>query len=66
MHVIEGRTGETRSRGGMCKQLLDDVEEKRRYCNLKEDGLDRTLSGELALEGDMDLSQNRISNEYIP
>jgi hypothetical protein len=43
IHVIEGRTIGTRGRGGICKQLLDDLEKKRRYCNLKDDGLDRTL-----------------------
>jgi hypothetical protein len=34
---MTGRRGRTR------KQLLDDLEENREYCNLKEEALDRTL-----------------------
>jgi hypothetical protein len=30
-------------RGRRSKQLLDDLKEKRRYCKLKEEALDRTL-----------------------
>jgi hypothetical protein len=39
-HVIEGKL---EGRKGRRKQLLDDLKEKRRYWNLKEDALDRTL-----------------------
>jgi hypothetical protein len=46
-HVIEGklegRIEMTGRRGRRCKQLLDDLKEKRRYCKLKEEALDRTL-----------------------
>jgi hypothetical protein len=46
-HVIEGKIEEkvegVRRRGRRCKQLLDDVKEKRRYWKLKEEALDRTL-----------------------
>jgi hypothetical protein len=46
-HVIEGklegRTEMTGRRGRRRKQLLDDLKEKRRYCKLKEEALDRTL-----------------------
>jgi hypothetical protein len=46
-HVIEGklkgRTEMTGRRGRRCKQLLDDLKEKRRYWKLKEEALDRTL-----------------------
>jgi hypothetical protein len=33
----------TGRRGRRCKQLLDDLKEKRRYWKLKEEALDRTL-----------------------
>jgi hypothetical protein len=46
-HVIEGklegRIEKTGRRGIRCKQLLDDLREKRRYWKLKEEALDRTL-----------------------
>jgi hypothetical protein len=46
-HVIEGKLEEriemTGRRGRRRKQLLDDLKEKRRYCKLKEEALDRTL-----------------------
>jgi predicted transposase YdaD len=40
---IEGRIEVTRRRGRRSKQVLDDLEEKRGYWNLKEEALDRTL-----------------------
>jgi hypothetical protein len=46
-HVIEGklegRIEMTGRRGRRRKQLLDDLKEKKRYCKLKEEALDRTL-----------------------
>jgi hypothetical protein len=46
-HVIEGklegRIEMTRRRGRRCKQLLDDLKEKRRYWKLKEEALDCTV-----------------------
>jgi hypothetical protein len=46
-HVIEGklegRIEMTGRRGRRRKKLLDDLKEKRRYCKLKEEALDRTL-----------------------
>jgi hypothetical protein len=42
-HVIEAKVEGTRKRGRKCKQLLDDVEEKTKYWNLKEEALDGTL-----------------------
>jgi hypothetical protein len=46
-HVIEGKLVGlieiTGRRGGRCKQLLDALREKRRYWELKEEALDRTL-----------------------
>ena len=46
-HVIKGERDvriEVRvRRGRRCKQLLDDLKEKRRYCELKEEALDHTL-----------------------
>jgi hypothetical protein len=40
---IEGRMEVTERRGRRCKQLLDELKEKRRSCKLKEKALDRTL-----------------------
>jgi hypothetical protein len=40
---LEGRIEMTGRRGRRRKQLPDDVKEKRRYCKLKEEALDRTL-----------------------
>jgi hypothetical protein len=40
---IEGRMEKTGRRGRRRKQLLDDLKEKRRYWNLKEEALDCTL-----------------------
>jgi hypothetical protein len=46
-HVTEGKIGRrvevTGRRGKRRKQLLDDREEKRGYCKLKEEALDRTV-----------------------
>jgi hypothetical protein len=46
-HVIEekirGNIEMTRRRWRRRKELLDDLKEKRRYCKLKEEALDRTL-----------------------
>jgi hypothetical protein len=44
--VIEGTFEgmiEMMGRGGRCKQLLDDLKEKRRYWKLKEEALDCTM-----------------------
>jgi hypothetical protein len=41
--TLEGRIEMTGRRGRRRKQLLYDLKEKRRYCKLKEDALDRTL-----------------------
>jgi len=41
--MIEERTEVTRRQGRRRKQLLDDLTEKRGYCRLKEEALDRTL-----------------------
>jgi hypothetical protein len=58
-HVIEGKIEERIEvkgrRGRRRKQLLDDLKEKRRYWNLKEEAL-YPLCGELALEEATDLS----------
>jgi hypothetical protein len=40
---IEGRIEMMGRRGRRRKQLLDDLKEKRRFCKLKEEALDRTL-----------------------
>ena len=44
-HVIEGKTEGIRRRARRRKQLLDNLKEKTRYWNLKEEELDRTLRG---------------------
>ena len=45
--VMEGKTkGQievTRRRGRRCKKLLDDLKDRRGYCQLKEEALDRTM-----------------------
>ena len=48
-HIIEGAIERMRIRGRRSKQLLDDLKEKRGYCNLKGEAL-LALCGELALE----------------
>jgi hypothetical protein len=45
----------TGRRGRRRRNLLDDLKERRGYCHLKEEALDRT-SIELALEEALDLS----------
>jgi hypothetical protein len=40
---LEGRIEMTGRRERRRNQLLDDLKEKRRYCKLKEEALDRTL-----------------------
>jgi hypothetical protein len=45
----------TGRRGRRCKQLLDDLKEKRIYCKLKREALLATC-GEIALEEATDLS----------
>jgi hypothetical protein len=42
-HIIQGTIRGTRRRGRRRKQLLDDLEEARRYWKLKEEAQDRTL-----------------------
>jgi len=44
-HVIEGKIEGMRRRARRLKQLLDDLKEKTRYWNLKEEELDRPLWG---------------------
>ena len=40
---MEGNMAVTRRRGRKCKQLLDNLKEKRRYCKLKKETLDDTV-----------------------
>jgi hypothetical protein len=42
-HIIEGKIIATRRRGTRRKQLLDDLEEARRYWKLKEEAQDHTV-----------------------
>jgi len=55
-------TGRQRRR---CKQLLDGVIEKLKYWNLKEEALDLSVCGELAREVCVDLSYDRLCNEWL-
>ena len=65
--VIEGKIkGEmevTWRRGRRRKKLLDDLKERRGYSHLKEEALVRT--GGIVLEEALDLSSDRILNEWI-
>jgi hypothetical protein len=54
-HFTEGKIQVRKRRGRRCKQLLDDVKEKRRYWKLKKEALDR-FCDELALEEAVDMS----------
>ena len=40
---IKGRIEVTGRRGRRCKKLLDNLKERRGYCHLKEEALDRTM-----------------------
>ena len=40
---IKGQIEVTRRRGRRCKKLLDDLKDRRGYCQLKEEALDRTM-----------------------
>jgi ribosomal 50S subunit-associated protein YjgA (DUF615 family) len=42
-HVIEGTIEGRKRRGRRCRQLLYDLEENRRYWNLRDETLDRLL-----------------------
>jgi len=44
------------------KKLLDDLKDRRGYCHLKEEAVDRTIWRHL-LEEALDLSSDRILNE---
>jgi hypothetical protein len=55
-HVIERKIEGTGRRGRKCKQLHYDLEEKREFCKLKEEAIDR-MCGEVGLEEAVDLSE---------
>ena len=40
---IKGEMDVTRRRGRRCKKLLDDLKDRRGYCHLKKEALDRTM-----------------------
>ena len=40
---IKGQIEVTRRRGRRCKKLLDDLKDRRGYCQLKEEALDHTV-----------------------
>jgi hypothetical protein len=44
-HVIQENIYGTERQGRRCWQLMDDLEERRRYGDLKEEGLDRAPCG---------------------
>jgi hypothetical protein len=43
-HVIEGKIDGSKRRGGRRQQLLNDLQDERRYCIVQEETLDRTVS----------------------
>ena len=49
----------TRRRGRMRKKLLDDLKDRRGYCELREEALDRTMWRN-RLEEALDLSFDRL------
>ena len=53
---IKGGREVTGRRGRRRRKLLDDLKERTGYSHLKEEALDRSVCGELALEGALDLS----------
>jgi hypothetical protein len=64
--VIEGKIKgqiETRSRGRRLKKLLDDLKNRRGYCELKEEALDRTLCGGTVLQEALGLSFDRLTDD---
>ena len=58
-HRIKGEIELTERRGRTHKQLLDCINDMRRYWKRHKEALDRTL-GELAVEVSVDLSQDRL------
>jgi hypothetical protein len=53
---IQEGTEVTERRGRRRRKLLDDIKERREYSHLKDEALDRTVCGELALGEALDLS----------
>jgi len=43
IQVIEGQIEVTRRQERRCKKLLDDLKDRKAYCELKEEPLDRTM-----------------------
>jgi hypothetical protein len=65
--VIEGKIkGRIKVTGkwGRCRKLLGDLKKRRRYSHLKEEALDCSM-WELTLEEALDLSWDRLLNEWI-
>jgi hypothetical protein len=60
--AMEGKIEGNGIRGRRLKQLLDNVGENRRYWNLKEEALDRTLC-RTRLGRDCGLVQDRLNNK---
>jgi hypothetical protein len=42
-YFVEGKIEGTRRQGRKCKQLLNGLKEKRKYCSLKKEALERLL-----------------------
>jgi hypothetical protein len=58
---VEGRIEVSRRRGRRRKELLGELQERKGYRRLKDGALDRIV--ELALEGTVDLSQEKSQTE---
>ena len=59
---IKGKMEVARRRGRRCRKLLDDLKDRRGYCHLKEEALDRTMWRN-RFGGGLELSSDRILNE---
>ena len=61
---IKGEMELTRRRGRRRKKLLDELKERKGYCHLKEEVLDRTVWRN-RFGGGLNLSSDRILNEWM-
>jgi hypothetical protein len=61
-YVFEKTTEGTGKPGRRGRQLVDNMQEKKRYCNLNDEAL-YVLCGKFGLGEAVDLSQDRIRNE---
>ena len=53
----------TRRQGRRRKKLLDDLKDRRGYCHLKEEAVDRNMCGGIVLEKALNLSSGRLQDD---